>query len=119
MSTSEPERVYPIRIQLRNGITRQHIYDINGSLLVDELEKPLNIWNPNIKTAFESKRLRLIHSVKYGLHYFITSEQDLAVFEYERKHGSRFFRKTYHCYYDEDFDPLLLQRLNIEIVPPF
>ena len=119
MSSSDSETVYPIRIQLRTGITRQHIYDVNGVLLVDEFEKPLNIWNPHIKTAFESKRLRLTHSVKYGLHYFTTSERDLAMFQYERRHGSRYFRKTYHCYYDTDFDPLLLERLGIEIVPPF
>jgi hypothetical protein len=109
---------YPIKIQLRNGINRHHIYDVNGVLLTDETGKPLNIWNPKIKEAFDTKRLRLHYAPKYGIRYFTTCTLDFELFQYERRHGTLYYQKLYHCYYDDDVDVDFFKRMNIELLPP-
>lgn len=117
MSPSESEVVlYPIRLQLRGSPYANHLYDVDGTLLTNASGSILHVYTSLLGDEFASGRLRLLHDIRGGYRYFITSQSQLDRFQSEREHGTPYFRRTYHVYPDEDFDRFALRHHNIHVV---
>lgn len=108
--------LHPIRVQLRPSYYADHLYDVDGILLTNSTGTVLHVYTSLLADEFSSGRLRLIHDVAIGYRYFVTSQAQLDRFQADREYGTPYFRRTYHLYPDEDFNPSVFLQRNIHIV---
>ena len=107
-STSERNiRRYPVTLTHGGSIWRRILRDVDGSILLDDQARPLNLFNPAIKTMF-GQRVRFIYCVRGEYRYIVTSEEQEKRFLIDRDFGAIIPNKSFVVYYDADAAPLSL-----------
>jgi len=116
ISSSLKIPVFPIRLQLRGSPYGNELYDVDGDILLSPSGDRLNVYNQLLQDEFSSGRLRLLHDIRIGYRYFITTQKQLDRFLLERQEGTEYFRRTYHIYQDEDFNYYEFMEKGVEII---
>lgn len=111
-SLSDTSPTCPIRIQDCGSTNQRRLFDVDGFLLLDDDNRPLHIYNPQIRRIFRERRLRLIRSSANGYRYFIRNEEQRQRFLYERVVGSQFRGTTYWVYRDNDHRDQIDRRIH-------
>lgn len=96
-------RLYPIKFRDCGSAYNRKLYDVDGFVLLGEDGSLLNVYNKEMKRAFDKKKLRVIHNVSKGYVYFITSEAQRQRFINERENGCQdMYDRTYFIYKDPE-----------------
>lgn len=100
---SEEENSHPVFLVDRGTVYSRHLYSVSGELLLSDSGKPMNVYTTELKEAFETGKVRLIHRLKEpSYRYFITSQKELKTFQHERDNGAPYLFKKYYVYVDQD-----------------
>jgi hypothetical protein len=101
-SSSDDRPTCPIRYHDCGNVHNRRLFDVDGFLLVDDDNRPLHVYNPQLRDHFRDGRIRCIRSSPHGYRYFIRNEEQRQRFVYERVVGSQFRGTTYWIYRDND-----------------
>jgi hypothetical protein len=99
--STEPER-FPVKIFDRCSIYRKYIYDVDGRIVRGREDKPISVFDPEIKELIICGRIRFIYDLPSEFRYIITNQEQYYRFRYEREHGSLNRFKYYNVYVDDD-----------------
>ena len=99
--STEPPR-YPVRYVDRCSLYRKYIYDVDGKVVRGKDWKPLSVFSREIRERIIGGYVRFIYDLPNEYRYIITSHEQYARFQFERKYGSLYPFKYYHVYVDDD-----------------
>lgn len=78
------------------------LYDVEGHVLVDERNVPVNVFSRTMKEMLERGELICFHSPgRPGHRYFVTHKKQGEDFRRAKKRGYSSFSSPYHIYEDE------------------
>lgn len=83
------------------------MYDVTGNVLRDRHGTPLNLKMWQMDEAFKNGDIRLCRNSttkNICYRYFVTSDEQKKMFQYDRDNGSIFRNMIYSVYLDEDVD---------------
>lgn len=99
------QEVWDIHVYDAGSINGRTLYDVEGNVLTNSHGVKLNIYTCEMKDAFTSGCLRLIHNISPGYRYFITKESQMHRFIDLRSFGADKPNVGFSVYFDDDFNP--------------
>ena len=94
---------FQVKYRLHWNVYADRLYDVDGDLLINDSGKELNFFMREMRELLEDGKIRVIHNIRIGYRYFITSLEQEARFLREKEYGSE-EPTTYHIYPDEDYE---------------
>jgi len=102
--SEDPEIRFPVKYDVHRNVYAQRLYDLDGDMICGEDGVPLNVFRREMRELLEDGKIRVVHNIRTGYRYFITSLEQENRFLREREHGSLMPQSTYHIYADEDYE---------------